>query len=135
MLGNRSRPAGEPATALTPSPRSATSGCIGLIGADLAAGFAVVVWGTGVFAGGLDGRETCRLTHHTTYDQAWRDRTGADATSFFLLANACNEQIGPVPAWVSPTIVVLAAFTVSALASVPFRIASCPVGQHLRAVP
>jgi len=96
---------------------------IELIGAALAAGgFAVVVWGFGVFAGGLDVRETCELTHHTTYDQVWRERTGADGTSFFPLTNACNEHISLVPAWVNPTIAVLAAFTVSALAVALFRI-------------
>ncbi|MGY3676530.1 hypothetical protein [Streptomyces sp. TE33382] len=96
---------------------------IELIGAALAAGgFAVVVWGVGVFAGGLDDRETCQLTHHTTYDQAWRESTGADGSSFFPLANACNEHISLVPAWVNPTITVLAAFAGSALALALFRI-------------
>ncbi|WP_326680833.1 hypothetical protein [Streptomyces sp. NBC_01237] len=96
---------------------------IELIGAAAAAGgFAVVVWGVGVFAGGLDDRETCQLTHHTTYDQAWRERTGANGQSFFPLANACNEHISLVPAWVNPTITVLAAFTISALALALFRI-------------
>ncbi|WP_411089557.1 hypothetical protein [Streptomyces sp. 061-3] len=97
---------------------------IALVSAALiAGGFTVMVWGFGVFAGGLDIRETCELTHHTTYDQAWRDRTGTDGTSYFPLANACNEHISLVPAWVNPTIVVLAVLTVSALALALFRIA------------
>ncbi|MFE3825472.1 hypothetical protein [Streptomyces sp. NPDC059092] len=97
---------------------------IALVGAAvIAGGFAVMVWGFGVFAGGLDVRETCELTHHTTYDQAWRDRTGADGTSYFPLANACNEHISLVPAWVNPTIVVLAVFAFGALALALFRIA------------
>ncbi|MFJ4968104.1 hypothetical protein [Streptomyces sp. NPDC088755] len=97
---------------------------IELIGAALAVGVcAVVVWGIGIFAGGLDSRESCQLTHHTTYDQAWRERTGANGTSVFPLANACNEHVSLVPAWVNPTIAVLAAFTVSALALALFRIA------------
>ncbi|WP_331748075.1 hypothetical protein OG520_40910 (plasmid) [Streptomyces sp. NBC_00984] len=97
---------------------------IALVSAALVAGgFMVMVWGFGVSTGGLDVRETCGLTHHTTYDQAWRDRTGADGTSFFPVANACNEQVSLVPAWVNPAIVVLAVFTVSALALALFRIA------------
>ncbi|MFF1459642.1 hypothetical protein [Streptomyces sp. NPDC058330] len=97
---------------------------IELIGAATAAsGFAVAVWGVGVFAGGLDDRETCQLTHHTTYDQAWRERTGAHGQSFFPLANACNEHVSLVPAWVNPTITVLAAFAISALALALFQIA------------
>ena len=94
---------------------------VGFAGA--AGGFMVVVWGVGGFAGGLDNRETCALTHHTNYDQSWRDRTGADGTSVFPLANACNEHISLVPAWVNPTIVVLAVLAVSALALAMFRIA------------
>ncbi|MEV5683801.1 MULTISPECIES: hypothetical protein [unclassified Streptomyces] len=97
---------------------------IALVGvAGAACGFMAVVWGVGVFAGGLDDRETCELTHHTNYDQAWRDRTGADGKSFFPLANACNEHISLVPAWVNPTIVFLAVLAVSALALALFRIA------------
>ncbi|MER5555922.1 hypothetical protein ABT001_30355 [Streptomyces sp. NPDC002793] len=97
---------------------------IALVGvAGASGGFAVVVWGVGVFAGGLDSRETCELTHHTTYDQAWRERTGADGTSFFPLADACNEHISLVPAWVNPMIVALAVLTVSALSLALFRIA------------
>ncbi|MFE7358600.1 hypothetical protein ACFU8Q_37285 [Streptomyces sp. NPDC057543] len=97
---------------------------IALVGAALTAGsFSVAVWGVGAFAGGVDVRETCELNHHTNYDQAWRDRTGADGTSLFPLANACNEHISLVPAWVNPTIVVLAVLTVSALALALFRIA------------
>ncbi|MET9918129.1 hypothetical protein ABZZ04_13690 [Streptomyces sp. NPDC006435] len=97
---------------------------LALIGAALTVGgFTVVVWVLGVFAGGLDVRETCELTHHTTYDQAWRDRTGADGTSYFPLANACNEQVDLVPAWVNPTIVVLVVLAVGALALALFRIA------------
>ncbi|MFE6937123.1 hypothetical protein ACFVDT_34395 [Streptomyces sp. NPDC057699] len=88
-----------------------------LVGAALLTGGGmVVVWAFGVFAGGLDVRETCELTHHTTYDQAWRDSAGADGTSYFPLANACNEHVSLVPSWVNPTIVVLAVLTVSALA-------------------
>ncbi|MFJ8978029.1 hypothetical protein [Streptomyces sp. NPDC102282] len=94
--------------------------------AGTAGGFMVVVWGVGVLAGGLDDRESCELTHHTTYDQAWRTRTGANGTSFFPLTNACNEHISLVPAWVNPTITVLTVLAVSALALALFRIA-CPV--------
>ncbi|MFJ8884542.1 hypothetical protein ACIRJR_14205 [Streptomyces sp. NPDC102402] len=98
---------------------------IALVGAAGAAGgTAVVVWGVGAFAGGLDNRETCELNSHTSYDQAWRVRTGADGTSLFPLANACNEHVSLVPAWVNPTIVVLAVLAVSALALALFRIAS-----------
>lgn len=82
----------------------------------------VMVWGFGVFAGGLDVRETCELTHHTTYDQAWRDSAGEDGTSFFPLANACNEHVSLVPSWVNPTIIALAVITVSALARALFRV-------------
>ncbi|MDF6017839.1 hypothetical protein [Streptomyces sp. JH34] len=97
---------------------------VALIGSALiAGGLTVMVWGIGVFAGGLDVRETCELTLHTTYDQAWRDRTGADGTSYFPLADACNEHVGLVPVWVNPTIVVLAVLTVSALGLALFRIA------------
>ncbi|MER5555063.1 hypothetical protein ABT001_25895 [Streptomyces sp. NPDC002793] len=88
----------------------------------IAGGCTVAVWGFGVFAGGLDVRETCELNHHTDYDQAWRDRTGSDGTSYFPLANACNEHVSLVPAWVNPTIVVLAVLTVSALVLALFRI-------------
>ncbi|MFI2780795.1 hypothetical protein [Streptomyces sp. ALB3] len=95
-----------------------------LISAALIAGcLTVMVWGFGIFAGGLDTRETCELNHHTTYDQAWRDRTGADGTSLFPLADACNEHVSLVPAWVNPTIVLLAVLAVSALALGLFRIA------------
>ncbi|WNF29524.1 hypothetical protein RI138_23370 [Streptomyces sp. C11-1] len=98
---------------------------IALVGAALTAGgFTAVVWGFGVFAGGLDVREACEFTHNTNYDQAWRDRTGADGSSFFPLANACNEHVSLVPAWVNPTIIVLAVLSVSALALALFRIAS-----------
>ncbi|MFE2939090.1 hypothetical protein ACFXKG_08525 [Streptomyces sp. NPDC059255] len=105
-----------------PSPRHKQP--VALLGAALIAGsLTAMVWGFGLISGGLDIRETCELAHHTTYDQAWRDRTGADGTSYFPVANACNEHVSLVPAWVNPTIVVLAVVTVSALALALFRIA------------
>ncbi|MFB7917543.1 hypothetical protein [Streptomyces sp. NPDC056061] len=96
---------------------------VALLGAALIFGsLAANVWGFGIFSGGLDVQETCELTLHTTYDQAYRDRTGADGTSYFPLSDACNEHVGLVPAWVNPTIVALAVLAVGALvlAPIPF---------------
>ncbi|MFF4084495.1 hypothetical protein ACFYZN_34635 [Streptomyces sp. NPDC001777] len=96
-----------------------------LLGAALtSASLAAMAWGFGIFSGGLDVQETCELTLHITYDQAWRDRTGADGTSYFPLSNACNEHIDLVPAWVNPAIVALAVLAVGALVLAFFRIAS-----------
>ncbi|MGW2085222.1 hypothetical protein [Streptomyces sp. NPDC001880] len=104
---------------------------VALVGAALIFGsLASMVWGFGIFSGGLDVRETCELTLHTTYDQAWRDRTGADGTSYFPLADACNEHVSLVPAWVNPTIVALAVLAVSALALALFRIASATLHRR-----
>lgn len=96
-----------------------------LLGAALISGsLTVVVWGFGVFSGGLDVRETCELSLHTTYDQEWRETTGSDGKSFFPLANACNEHVSLLPAWVNPTIVVLAVLTTGFFALALFRIAA-----------
>ncbi|MER6498699.1 hypothetical protein ABT218_04680 [Streptomyces sp. NPDC001455] len=97
---------------------------VALLGAALIFGsLAANVWGFGIFSGGLDVQETCELTLHTTYDQAWRDRTGADGTSYFPLSDACNEHVVLVPAWVNPTIVALAVLAVGAIVLALFRIA------------
>ncbi|MFF9347796.1 hypothetical protein [Streptomyces sp. NPDC014734] len=97
---------------------------VALLGAALIFGsLAANVWGFGIFSGGLDVRETCELTLHTTYDQAYRDRTGADGTSYFPLSDACNEHVGLVPAWVNPTIAALAVLAAGALVLALFRIA------------
>ncbi|MFF3732081.1 hypothetical protein ACFYXM_17590 [Streptomyces sp. NPDC002476] len=97
---------------------------VALLGAALIFGsLAANVWGFGIFSGGLDVQETCELTLHTTYDQAWRDRTGVDGTSYFPLSDACNEHVGLVPSWVNPTIVALAVLAVGALVLALFRIA------------
>lgn len=98
---------------------------VALIGAALiSASLTAVVWVFGIFSGGLDVQETCELTLHTTYDQAWRDRTGADGTSYFPVSDACNEHVSLVPAWVNPTILILAVLAISALVLALFRIAS-----------
>ncbi|MEU2771239.1 hypothetical protein ACIPPN_30830 [Streptomyces diastaticus] len=98
---------------------------VALLGVTLVSGsLTVMVWGFGIFSGGLDVRETCELTRHTTYDQEWRNRTGADGTSYFPLVNACNEHVNLVPAWVNPVIIVLAVLAVSALILALLRVAS-----------
>ncbi|WP_157867863.1 hypothetical protein [Streptomyces prasinus] len=85
-----------------------------LCSVSLFAGFTSWVWGASRES--LDIRETCRLTHHEHYDEAYWESHAEDFQRVFPLHNKCNAHYDLVPAWVNPTIVLCAVVSLVAAA-------------------
>ncbi|KKZ74597.1 hypothetical protein VO63_06795 [Streptomyces showdoensis] len=76
---------------------------------------AALAWLRGALAGGLDTEKLCRFSHHTVYDPAYRERHPQEPWRLFPLHNRCNASHDLVPAWVNPTVGILAVCTLAAL--------------------
>ncbi|MGW4163746.1 hypothetical protein [Streptomyces sp. NPDC004788] len=76
----------------------------------------LLAWARGLFAGGLDVRETCVHLRHENYDEAYRKVHAEEFSKLFPLHDKCNADYDLVPAWVNPTVVILAVVALVALA-------------------
>lgn len=75
----------------------------------------VLVWLRGAMSGGLDMEETCRITHHQPYDDAYYDAHRRDYFRLFPLSNHCNADYDMVPSWVNPAVAVLSLLVLASL--------------------
>ncbi|WP_274917832.1 hypothetical protein [Streptomyces sp. WZ-12] len=69
----------------------------------------------GLFSGGLDVAESCRLIHHEDYDAAYRSEHAAEMDRWFPLHNKCNSDFDLVPTWVNPALVFFAALLAASI--------------------
>ncbi|MET8170712.1 hypothetical protein ABZT34_41910 [Streptomyces sp. NPDC005329] len=74
-----------------------------------------LTWFWGAWSGGLDVAETCALLRGQKYDDAYRAEHWREPSRFFPLHNKCNASYDLVPAWVNPTLVLLALLAVGSL--------------------
>ncbi|MFI6874407.1 hypothetical protein ACIBL6_13270 [Streptomyces sp. NPDC050400] len=73
------------------------------------------IWFWGAFSGGLDVAETCALQAGQEYDQDYRSAHWRETSRAFPLHNRCNADYDLVPAWVNPTLAVLAVVVAGSL--------------------
>ncbi|MGI5213184.1 transglutaminaseTgpA domain-containing protein [Plantactinospora sp. CA-290183] len=82
----------------------------------LAASSTVLLYGHGLFSGlTLDTEETCELVKGQEYDTAYRAEHLDEPGRWFPLHNRCNAEYDLIPAYVNPSLVVLAALTLGCL--------------------
>ncbi|MER5192973.1 hypothetical protein ACWD3J_04095 [Streptomyces sp. NPDC002755] len=74
-----------------------------------------LTWFWGAWSGGLDVAETCALLKGQKYDDAYRTEHWREPSQVFPLHNKCNASYDLVPAWINPTLVVLALLAVGSL--------------------
>ncbi|MDQ0580707.1 hypothetical protein [Streptomyces rishiriensis] len=72
-------------------------------------------WIWGAFSGGLDVAETCTLIEGRPYDDGYRAEHWREPSQVFPLHNKCNASYDLVPAWINPTLVLLALLAVGSL--------------------
>ena len=78
-------------------------------------GAGCAVWFAGVFSGGLDAREAC-AERGAPYDEGYRSEHWSEPSRLFPLHNRCNTDYDLVPAFVNPTLVVVAVLLVGCAA-------------------
>lgn len=81
----------------------------------LSGGALFLTWLWGVWSGGLDVAETCTLLKGQKYDDDYRRDHYREPSQIFPLHNKCNASYDLVPAWVNPTLVLLALVAVGSL--------------------
>ncbi|MFB8773461.1 hypothetical protein [Streptomyces broussonetiae] len=74
-------------------------------------GVGCVTWFVGAFAGGLDVGEEC-ARRGVRYDDDYRAEHWREPSQWFPLHNRCNADYDLVPAFVNPTLVVVAVLLV-----------------------
>ncbi|MFF1544289.1 hypothetical protein [Streptomyces sp. NPDC058291] len=81
----------------------------------LSCGALFVTWLWGAWSGGLDVAETCTLREGQEYDDVYRAEHWREPSQVFPLHNRCNASYDLVPAWVNPTLVLLALLAAGSL--------------------
>ncbi|MFD9392488.1 hypothetical protein ACFWBB_17770 [Streptomyces sp. NPDC060000] len=74
-----------------------------------------LTWFWGAWSGGLDVAETCTLLEGQKFDDDYRAEHWREPSQVFPLHNKCNASYDLVPAWVNPTLVLLALLAVGSL--------------------